>query len=100
MSKPEGRIRLKIRKMLETAGLSDIHIWVQQGDYRKATWDCAAWGIYFEKPGCKATFSAASWDTMTKCMRGFVLQFDEYGHYEISHTNSGAVEICEQKQYQ
>lgn len=46
----------------------DSDMWIQQGGYRHATWDLAAWGTNFVAAGGRH-FTVYSWDTMTDCVR-------------------------------
>lgn len=47
--------------------ISASDLWMQKGDYRKATWDLARWGTYIRVNGHPRT--VCSFDTMTQCVR-------------------------------
>lgn len=64
----------------------DRDMWIQQGGYRHAHWDLAAWGADFRAGG--RYFSVYSWDTMKDCVRYGITVFKpargNLGEREIS----------------
>lgn len=72
-----GRTRTKLASLIETMlrekeGMSLVSVepedlWMQQGDYRKSTWDLARWGVDVH---CASRYlKLYSWDTMGDCVR-------------------------------
>ena len=79
-----GRTRIKIAQLLSKE-LSEFEgfpvtvdpedLWIQQGEYRKATWDLAPWGAFvkYQRDGGKLMLAIHSWDTMTSCLKGITI---------------------------
>jgi hypothetical protein len=81
VSRPVGRLRIKLAAMLSSAGLlcDGEDIWIQEGVYRHVHWDLARWGAH-----CRGTVGRGlpetlgvnvhCWDTITECVRcGFTV---------------------------
>lgn len=72
-----GKTRTKLAFMIETmlrekenmplVSVEPEDLWMQQGDYRKKTWDLAAWGVDVRSSG--RFLKLYSWDTMGDCVR-------------------------------
>lgn len=84
------RISEKLAELLNASLKPDRPIdasdfWLQKGDYRKARWDLARWGLTARIGG--ADRSVCSFDTMTACVRnGIDVTVDDglgYADYEI-----------------
>jgi hypothetical protein len=98
--KHPGRLRDKLAVLLLKHGLivSPYDLWVQEGGYRRHTWDLACWGSNDAawvnetgpngKPYCGHVL-LCSWDTMTRCCRygieisNFDGEFSPWGHVEV-----------------
>ena len=63
----EGRIARKLRTMLEAEGFVVTHLTGAVGAWRKA--GVSRWCAVARKDGSQVIIE--SWDTMTKCVRGF-----------------------------
>lgn len=104
--KHPGRTRERLAELLKDKGLivSPYDLWVQEGGYRRSTWDLARWGSNDAKwvdgkgpdgePwGLKVILS--SWSTMTECVRygidiGKFDEFGSWGHVSVEHARQPA----------
>jgi hypothetical protein len=91
---PRLTVKDKLHNILVNAGFTLIsEFWTQRGDYRKATWDLAVWGVEAELEGRRV--SVCSWQTMTEIVRAGSVTWSKDGEQiEIfAQSNKTAAEM-------
>ena len=86
----EGRIKRKLRRMLESNGFRDLRLWEAEGYWRTDIradvyrWECQAITSGRTDYSDGLTVSLCSWNTMTDCVRfGFEIKRDDAASFEI-----------------
>ncbi len=87
----EGRIKIRLRKLLLAEGFIVDHFWEQHGNHRihKYEHDLACWGASASYKNVPVAI--ASWDTMSDCVKFGVSAFrDRGGSWEVSSLREDA----------
>lgn len=96
----EGRIRRRLREMLESLGLTEVHLWPQKGAWRtNKKLDVYAFEGCADMPadghGRRHRVNVCSWSTMTEIVksRGVLVDRDDHNSITLHPSPDGASRI-------